>query len=134
RGGSADRREDRVGGAVGGAGKLHRPEPGLEAGIAGEHAHPGGHAVPRGGIEHVLAAVGGAGACLGRRNGAAQFQAAAFARAGALVAATQCLERHLAVEAVEAGPVQVWIGTADGAHGNTRWNLAGAAWAAMAER
>src|SRR3546814_436338 len=113
-------------------GKLHRPHPGLEAGVAGEHAHPGGHVVPGGGVEHVLAAVG-ADAGFGCRRGAAQFEAGAFARAGALVATTQFLKRHLPVEAVEAGPVQVRIGTADGAHGISV-KPAGAAWAAMAER
>src|SRR3546814_5607366 len=78
-------------------GKLHRPHPGLEAGVAGEHAHPGGHVVPGGGVEHVLAAVG-ADAGFGCRRGAAQFEAGAFARAGALVATTQFLKRHLRSE------------------------------------
>src|SRR3546814_14211168 len=98
----------------------------------GEHAHPGGYAVPRGGVEHVLAAVGaGTGVC--RRRGAAQFEAGAFPRAGALVAPAQFLKRHLPVEAVEAGPVQVRIGTAAGAHGISV-KPSGAAWAAMAGR
>src|SRR3546814_6484622 len=77
-------------------------------------------------VWHVLAAVG-ADAGFGCRRGAAQFEAGAFARAGALVATTQFLKRHLPVEAVEAGPVQVRIGTADGAHGISV-KPAGAAW------
>jgi hypothetical protein len=45
------------------------------------------------------------------------FEACDLPRTGALFAAPQFLQRHLPVEAVEAGSVQVRIGTADGAHG-----------------
>src|SRR5690606_22169097 len=109
--------------------QVQRAQPRLEAGIAGEHALAGGHAVPGGGVEHVLARIGG-GAGRGGRRGAAELFEPGLA-GGALVAAAQLLQRHLPVEPGEAGRVQVRIGTADGAHGTARGPVA-AALAAMA--